>query len=197
MISCSPHDVGPALSGPRAATGTPSARSPPRKGPVVMVSEMDLHDGQRIVREVVHDPGGLHVDGQRSRGGERRALARRHVSRRGDERAGANREAGASKLGAEKRRAGKMARGASTRCCAAHCAIMRSPGTSSGASAPATPTSATAVCSSRRAASFAPERRRAISARADDGVGTAEGEGLDPQGRKDLELSRCRSPRLT
>ena len=73
-------------------------------------------------------------------------------------------------------------------------AMMMSPGTSSGASAPATPTSATAVCSSSRAASLAPERARALTTGADDRVRASEGERLNAQRCEDLELSRWNHP---
>ena len=62
-------------------------------------------DRKRVVRQVAHDPGRFHVDGNSARGGELEPLAGPDISRRRHERPGVDAKAGTAEFGGEKRHA--------------------------------------------------------------------------------------------
>ena len=97
-------------------------------------------------------------------------------------------EAGAPEPRAEQCRARQTPRSWSTRCCEVRWpqSGRREPAADRGRAA--TPTSATAVSSSRRAASSAPGSLRTIPTGADDRVGATVGQRFDAQWREDVEL---------
>src|SRR5208283_379237 len=158
-------------------------------GPAVGSVRDGANDSYRVVGEIVHDPGGFHVDSKRAGGSKCGALAGPYVARRRHERSGVDAETRTAELGGQYWRGSDTERtlrlGAPQLACDDEVAHLQL-----GLESPRNPDQSKGRQRIEPRGQIGTGTASTVRPGTDDDVCTADGAGFDAKRRQNLEISR-------